>query len=80
MLVKGSAVGELSVFSQLMFIINADWPGKKYRWENQTESKNDTMRTEEFWEGRSLFLPVLRQPQRKQDVICQLRKGTEPYG
>ena len=45
--------GELSVFCQSCFKSNADWPGKKYRRKNKIRSRNDAMRTGEFWEGGS---------------------------
>ena len=38
------------------------------------------MRTGEFWEEESPFLPSPVQTQEKEDVTCPTEKGTEPCG
>ena len=38
------------------------------------------MRTGEFWEGESPFLPSPAQTQKKEDVTYPAEKGTERHG
>ena len=48
----------------------ADWPGRKYRWGNQTGSIGGAMKTGVFWEEGNPFLAV--QPRPTKEATCDL--------
>ena len=74
--------GQLSIFCQSCFKLTliGQQPGSKNRWDNQTGSRGEAMRTGELWEGGSPFLPSSVQTQKKQDVTHPTEKGTVPCG
>ena len=56
-----------------------DWPGRKYRWVNQTGSRGRAMSTGEGPEGRSSFF-IPAQNKEKQIVTCPTGKIPDPHG
>ena len=68
-LCEGNNVVRENCLYSVNHVLNADWPGREYRWVNQTGSRGRMMRTEVFWEEGSSFASPA---QITEEATCEL--------